>query len=76
MAQSNVEIRTWAPGSGTPRAVWKQTYPYDRSHFHCSRCDAGKRYHGAERLTPYCPNCGAFMEDQVRYCDDAEVEGC
>lgn len=74
MANSCIKVSTWAPGSGTPRAVWKQTYSHDRWHFHCSRCDVGKRYYDAERLTPHCPNCGAFMDDQVRYCDDAEVE--
>lgn len=75
MANSNIKISTWLPGQGTPRAVWRQTYPWDKRHFHCSRCNAGKRYIDMERLTPYCPYCGAFMDEQVRYCDDTEVEG-
>lgn len=69
MAKGSIEIRTWAPGSGTPRSAWKQTYPWDRNHFHCSRCDCGKRYFDQERLTPYCPNCGAFTNGDCVYID-------
>ena len=33
----------------------------DYSYFHCSQC--GYEHDSPEYVTPYCPHCGACMED-------------
>lgn len=39
--------------------VWIEA---DYGYFHCSEC--GYEYDSPEYITPYCPNCGAKMDEE------------
>ena len=73
-------VRTWpaaAEVAPVRHAHWVKDKRFVKDHYYCSSCDGSalkNNYGEYNILSPYCPECGATMDDEVEEEENRENE--
>lgn len=73
-------VRTWpaaAEVAPVRHAHWVKDKRFVKDHYYCSSCDGSalkNNYGEYNILSPYCPECGATMDEEVEEEENRENE--
>ena len=72
-------VRTWPAADVAPvrHAHWVKDKRFVKDHYYCSSCDGSalkNNYGEYNILSPYCPECGATMDEEVEEEENRENE--